>query len=153
MTAQTETLSQLQRYYALWKDCNAMYEEWARAQGLSSNGILILYSFCDRDGTRTQKSISQQWCIPKQTVNTILKDFSAQGYVELSPMPGDRRNKLVRLTPAGQAFAQAVIGKMQRREMYVMERMGPQAIARMNDNLQTFIQLFRQGGTQGNDEN
>ena len=46
---------QLQRYYSLWKDCTAMYEEWAKAQGLSSNGVLVLYSFCEGNGECTQK--------------------------------------------------------------------------------------------------
>ena len=66
---------QLQRYYALWKECTAMYEEWSKDQGLSSNGVFALYSFYESNGRCTQKMISEKWNIPKQTVNTILKDF------------------------------------------------------------------------------
>ena len=62
------------RYYTLWRECNLMYEEWSKEQGLSMNGYLILYSFYDEKDELTQKSISQKWMIPKQTVNTILKD-------------------------------------------------------------------------------
>ena len=63
---------QLQRYYALWREENAMYDDWAREQGLSSNGALILYALYEAKENCTQKSISQMWSIPKQTVNTIL---------------------------------------------------------------------------------
>ncbi len=137
---------QLQRYYSLWKDCTAMYEEWAKAQGLSSNGVLVLYSFCEGNGECTQKSISQKWCIPKQTVNTILKDFLKNGYVEMVSMEEDKRNKLVRLTPVGRKFADNVIGKLHKREIYVMEKMGLENIVSMNDNTEHFIKLFRAGG-------
>ena len=39
--------------------------------------------------------------IPKQTINMILKEFERKGLVELLPMQEDKRNKLIRLTPAG----------------------------------------------------
>lgn len=57
-----------------------MYDDWAREQGLSSNSALILYYLYEAKESCTQKSISQMRSIPKQTVNTILKDFSANGY-------------------------------------------------------------------------
>ena len=47
MDTGNEILEQLQRYYTLWKESNAIYEEWAKAQGLSSNSLLVIYSFYD----------------------------------------------------------------------------------------------------------
>lgn len=140
-----ETLLQLQRYYTLWKDCTAAYEDWSKAQGLSSNGVLVLYSFCNGEEICTQKSISQKWCIPKQTVNTILKDFQKQGYVEMISMPEDKRNKLLRLTPSGQQFANAVVGKLRQKEIQILDEMGPEAMTALNDHLEQFVRLFREG--------
>ena len=37
--------------------------------------FFALYSFYESNGRCTQKMISEKWNIPKQTVNTILKDF------------------------------------------------------------------------------
>lgn len=54
-----DVLIELQRYYALWKDCTAMYEEWSKEQGLSYNGVLVLYSFYEEE-TCTQKIISEK---------------------------------------------------------------------------------------------
>lgn len=51
------------------------------------NGYLILYSFYDETDAPTQKSISQKWMIPKQTVNTILKDYMQKGFIEAVSMP------------------------------------------------------------------
>lgn len=75
MRKDNNMIIQLQRYYALWKECTAMYEKWSKDQGLSSNGVFALYSFYESNGRCTQKMISEEWNISKQTVNTILKDF------------------------------------------------------------------------------
>ena len=83
MNHKEEKFEQLQRFYALWREENAMYDDWAREQGLSSNSALILYSLYEAKESCTQKSISQIWSIPKQTVNRILKEFLANGYIEL----------------------------------------------------------------------
>ena len=85
MNHKEEKFEQLQHFYALWREENAMYDDWAREQGLSSNSALILYALYEAKENCTQKSISQMWSIPKQTVNTILKEFSANGYIELLP--------------------------------------------------------------------
>lgn len=45
MRKDNNMIIQLQRYYALWKECTAMYEEWSKDQGLSSNGILLCIHF------------------------------------------------------------------------------------------------------------
>ena len=83
MRKDNNMIIQLQRYYALWKECTAMYEEWSKDQGLSSNGVFALYSFYESNGRCTQKMISEKWNIPKQTVNTILKDFQKKGYIRI----------------------------------------------------------------------
>lgn len=142
---------ELQRYYSLWKDGNAMYEEWAKAHGLSSNGVLVLYSLHGDNGECTQKSISHKWCIPKQTVNTILKDFLNKGYVKMTSDSEDKRNKLVCLTDSGKEFADDIIGKLQNRETYVIEKMGLENIIAMNDNTELFIKLFKSGGNAQNE--
>lgn len=138
---------QLQRFYALWREENAMYDDWAREQGLSSNSALILYSLYEAKENCTQKSISQMWSIPKQTVNTILKEFSANGYIELLTDKEDKRNKLVILTPEGNAHAGKIVEALHKRELYAIDRMGLENITRMNDDTELFINLFRNGGS------
>ena len=137
---------QLQRFYALWREENAMYDNWAREQGLSSNSALILYSLYEAKESYTQKSISQMWSIPKQTVNTILKEFAENGYIELLTDKEDKRNKLITLTPEGNAYAGKIVEALHRRELYAIDRMGLENITRMNDDTELFINLFRSGG-------
>lgn len=151
MNENKNVLAELQRYYALWKDSTAMYEEWSKDQGLSSNGVLLLYSFHEEDGFCTQKMLSEKWCIPKQTVNTILKDFEKKGYVEMVSMPDDKRNKRICLTEEGKLYAADIVTKLHEKESYVISQMGIGNIKSMNDNTELFIKLFREGGT-GKDE-
>lgn len=144
-------LEQLQRFYALWKEGNVMYEDWAKKQGLSSNSVLVLYSLYESEENCTQKSISRKWSIPKQTINTILKEFSANGYIELLTDTEDKRNKLLTLTPEGKAYAGRIIEALHQKELSVMDQMGLENVTKMNDATERFINLFRNGGVSENE--
>lgn len=146
MNKKNELSEQLERYYALWKESNAIYEEWAKSHGLSSNGLLVIYSFYDNNEICTQKSISQKWYIPKQTVNTILKDFIDKGFVEIFAIPEDKRNKAIRLTPKGKLFADKIMEELRKKELYTMKKIGIDQITDMNNTLKQFIQLFKEEG-------
>lgn len=149
MCTRNEILRERQRYYALWKESNIVYEEWAKSHGMSANSLLILEALYD--GIRTQKEISQKWCIPKQTINTILKDLEAQGYLELTAMEQDKRNKRIELTSKGRLFADRIITQVQEKELYVIRQMGLERMKSMNDDLELFISLFRAGGVSKNE--
>ena len=123
----------------------ALYGEWAKAHGMSYNTIMTLYALDQARGC-TQKQIAEEWLIPKQTVNTVLKEFEGQGYLELIPTREDRRAKAIRLTEAGLAFAGAVDGQLRDLELAVMAQMGLARMKETNDGLEEFIALFRQGG-------
>lgn len=151
MNNKEEKFEQLQRFYALWREENAVYDDWAREQGLSSNSALILYTLYEEKENCTQKSISQMWSIPKQTVNTILKEFSANGYIELSADKKDKRNKLIMLTPKGNAYAGKIVESLRKRELFAIDQMGLENITRMNDDTELFINLFKRGGSLENE--
>ena len=83
------------------------------------------------------------WSIPKQTVNTILKEFSADGYIELLTDKDEKRNKLITLTSKGNAYAGKIVEALHKRELFAIDRMGLDSITRMNDATELFINLFR----------
>lgn len=149
MCTRNEILRERQRYYALWKESNIVYEEWAKSHGMSANSLLILEALYN--GICTQKEISQKWCIPKQTINTILKDLEAQGYLELTAMEQDKRNKRIELTSKGKQFVDRIITQVQEKELYVIRQMGLERMKSMNDSLELFISLFRAGGVSKNE--
>lgn len=143
MSEETAMFEQLQKYYALWREYNATYEHWAKEHGLSLNSIMVLYSFYEDRETCTQKTISQKWVIPKQTVNAILKDFEKQEFVEFVPMAEDRRNKYIQLTETGKQYVNTIISELRKIELSVVKQMGFECMESLNDSYERFIVLFR----------
>lgn len=86
-------LEQINKYYSVWQEFNYVYEDWAKVHGVSVNSLLVLSAIYEGTEDCTQKKISQRWRIPKQTINTILKDFERKGFVQLLPMKKDERKK------------------------------------------------------------
>lgn len=136
---------QLSIFYNLWRESMLMYEEWSKQRGLSYNCVMVLYSLCE-DKDCTQKKIAQKWLLPKQTINTVLKDFKRRGLILLSPLPSDKRNKLIRLTPEGKKYAFGIISELRSLELFVMSHLGLQRVARMNADFKEFVTLFREKG-------
>ena len=91
-----------------------LYSEWAKAHGMSYNEVMALYAL-DLGRAYTQKQICEEWLIPKQTLNTIVKDLERKGCVCIESLPG-KREKTVRFTERGHAYAWEHL-----RELYQME--------------------------------
>lgn len=151
MISNTDFMEQLNRYYSVWQEYNYVYEEWAKSHGMSVNSLLVLSAIHEGGNDCTQRKISQRWMIPKQTINMILKEFERKGLVELLPMQEDKRNKLIQFTPAGDEYADGIISKLRKAELYVIEEMGIERMKLLNDNMALFAELFSKAG--GNDSN
>lgn len=139
-------LEQINKYYSVWQEFNYVYEDWAKAHGVSVNSLLVLSAIHGGMEDCTQKKISQRWRIPKQTVNSVLKDFERKGFVEMIPKKEDERNKLIRFTVKGKEYADAIISKLRKVELFVSEEMGIERIRQLNENMTMFVALFNEAG-------
>ncbi len=148
MISNTVFMEQLNRYYAVWQEYNYVYEEWAKAHGLSVNSLLVLSAIYEGGEDCTQKKISERWLIPKQTINMVLKDYEGKGYVELLPMQKDKRNKVIQFTKSGREYADKIISKLREAELFVIEEMGIKRMEQLNDSAALFVELFRKAGGQ-----
>lgn len=90
--------------------------------------------------------------IPKQTINMVLKGFEQKGLVEMFPMQEDKRNKLIRFTPAGNRYADSIISQLRKAELFVIEEMGIERMKQLNDNTALFVELFRKAGGKNDNE-
>lgn len=138
-------LGELNRFYSLQREATIMYENWAKSYGLTFSSVMLLYSLYENKDTCTQKMASQKWLLPKQTVNAILKDFEKRKLICMSPLPSDKRNKIIHFTPAGEHFADEVILKLRDLEMYVVENMGVEQVKVMNNHYAHYNELFKKG--------
>ena len=137
---------ELDRFYYLWRESIAIYEDWAKQYGLSNNVVMVMESIYNNRGNWTPSSISHKWFIPKQTLNSILRDFEKKEYITLLPHPKDKRNKVIQLTKKGEEIIGKIVLKLRKLEFYTLNQIGKEKIDNMNDGLEEFIRLFREGG-------
>lgn len=140
---QEELHAQLQAYYAYYHKSNYLYEQWAKKHQLSFHALFVLSALWENRENCNQKYISEKWMIPKQTINTILKNFQKQNWIALESMPSDKRNKKITLTPSGQAHAEKIIGALTCLEESVLKQMQPQDRAAMIRCNELFLSLFQ----------
>lgn len=99
---------------------DSFYDEFAKQSNVSSSLLWVLYALNDGN-SHTQIEISNDWELPKTTVNTVIKDIQKQGYVELVPIKGKRREMSIVLTESGKAFADNVLSDLYRKEEEVFK--------------------------------
>ena len=64
----------------------------------------------------SQKEISEEWLIPKTTINSIAKKYEREGYINFSRVPGARREMMITLTDVGCEYVKNQLDFMYRAE-------------------------------------
>lgn len=106
------------------------YYLYARQHGVNENALTLLYALDDGE-PHSQKQVCEEWLMPKTTVNTIVRQLEAEGYLTLRHDEGRGREKTLCLTPAGVAYARTVL-----RDIYAGEN------AAMADTLAQYAPQF-----------
>lgn len=89
-----------------------LYDEYAKSVGLTYIGLMVLSAIYETDGIFTQKLLSEQVGLPKQSVNVVIRSLWEQGYVEMKELESDRRNKEIWLSETGEKYTERIIGKL-----------------------------------------
>ena len=76
--------------------------------GLNYSEFAVLYTLA-KDGRSTQKKISEEWFIPKQTVFNVCKDFRQKGLVQIGEQSTDKRERAMSLTQKGHDAADPIV--------------------------------------------
>ena len=99
---------------------DSFYDEFAKQSNVSSALLWGLYALND-ENPHTQIEISNDWELPKTTVNTVIKEIQKDGYVELVPIKGKRREMSIVLTEGGKKFADNVLSDLYKKEAEVFK--------------------------------
>ncbi|MBC5690303.1 MarR family transcriptional regulator [Mediterraneibacter sp. NSJ-55] len=113
-----------QLYTELWRETNALYENWARKHSLSYYELLVILSLSEKDVVHTQKNICRRWQLPKQTVNSILKNFIERSWVVLISSEEDKRNKIIVPTKKGKSVITKTSAQLALDEKAVWKSLG-----------------------------
>lgn len=87
----------------------AAYESYARKRNLTAKELFVLDLIWFAENGCLQSEICERLSATKQTVSAIVKKFLKKGYVTLTESETDRRNKIIRLTRAGEEYAKKII--------------------------------------------
>ena len=99
---------------------DSYYNEFAKKSNVSPALLWVLYALNDGN-PHTQIEISNDWELPKTTVNTVIKEIQKDGYVELVPIKGKRREMSIVLTESGKKFADDVLSDLYKIEAEVFK--------------------------------
>ena len=89
----------------LYSQVDKLYYGFARSCGLSSCAFWIIYDLYQARGQLEMRALCDSWNYSKQTINSALKTLEGRGLIEIDYVEGSRKNKLVKLTDDGTAFA------------------------------------------------
>ena len=94
---------------------DALYDDFAKRSNVSPAILWVMYALNDGK-PHTQIEISNDWDLPKTTVNTVIKEIQQNGYVELVPIKGRRREMSIVLTKSGKEYADQILSEIYKRE-------------------------------------
>lgn len=106
-----------------------IYAAIAKKISVSFHTLMVLYAL-DQDQGSTQSKISKTWLIPKQTLNTVIKDLQSKEYVKLET-GRNQKEKLVYFTPIGRKFAKETLFDVYALEDKAIEKIGKERFLEM----------------------
>lgn len=107
---------------------DSFYDEFAKQSNVSSALLWVLYALNDGN-SHTQIEISNDWELPKTTVNTVIKEIQKNGYVDLIPIKGKRREMSIVLTESGKKYADRVLVDLYKKEAEVYKALSSEEYA------------------------
>ena len=127
-------LTQITSINGALRRTSVLYSEWSRKHDINHFAMKILYVLVT-EGPATQKKISEENKLSKQTVNTIVTALKENEYVVLVNCAGDKREKTVELTEKGLDYATKLLDPLFQIEERIIKKMG-------NQNVRQLIELM-----------
>lgn len=111
----------IETFRATYKDLDHTFSLFSKACGLSDAEYWALVMI--RDGVCTQRDISEQLSMSKQTVNSAFRQLIKKGLVRLETVENNLRTKRIFLTDSGIQFAEQHIDSILRLEEQIWDTM------------------------------
>ena len=117
---------------------------WINKLEIGYNHFAVLYSLvAAQDEQCTQKKISEEWYLPKQTVFNICKEYKEKGWIEFSESQTDKRERVMRLSNAGKSYAEPIYQATEQLSDKVFARFGKKKTAQLFSLLSEFSECYR----------
>lgn len=114
---------------------DGIYEMIAKNLGVKDNTLALIYAL-DDGKPHSQKEICEEWLIPRTTLNTIVKECVKKDFIVLEEY--HKKEKAIRLTSKGHAFAESVLKKVYEIEAEAMKHTLNEVSPAFIDGLELF---------------
>ena len=89
---------------------DGVYYLFAKKYGINENTLAFLYAL-DDEAPHSQKEISDEWVIPRTTINSIVKKMLADEYVMFLAEPHTKEKNIV-LTEKGRSHTDSLLNRI-----------------------------------------
>ncbi len=114
---------------------DGVYYYFAKHLGINENTLAFLYAL-DDGRPHSQKEISDEWLIPRTTINTIVKSLVAAGYITFDPEQRTKEKTII-LTQSGRSYTDGLLRTLyaaeERAIESTLERSSPEFISALED--------------------
>lgn len=133
----------LAEYNQLYKEMDEIYHLYAKKHGVSDTTLWLMYSLYLNDAENTQSEICSAWHYPPQTINSALKRMEKQGLILLDAVPGNQKNKLIKLSEKGREMIEKAIAPLVEAEQKAFQGLKPKEKAALFALTRKYTQLLR----------
>lgn len=110
----------------------SVYAKWAKFNNVNYHEMLILYTLRDYESC-TQKQICEQYLMPKQTINNVIKTLEKLEYIKLETGENNRREKNIVLTEKGKIYSENFMKELNELEEGTVKYFGENKLRKMAD--------------------
>lgn len=131
---------------------HALYATWAKSKGINYNILTVLCSIYKSKGC-TQRQICDEWCLPKQTVNTTCKELLNLELLTSEKNTTDKRETTLSLTDKGYEFILPICQELSSIEENIFNAMGNDKVYKLMELYLEYSQLVENSFTENFTEN
>ena len=133
--------AQLREYNRIYKQFNDIYRDIAQQIGVSSSAFDIMYAICELGNGCQQKDICDASFIPKQTVNSSIRNLEKEGFLRLEN--GKGRAMKIYLTPYGEEKIEKLMKPVIELEKAALDKLGEQETAKLLELSHRHVEALR----------
>lgn len=137
-----ENRSYIDRLNLCMNQIDGLYYMAARRLKIKDNTLALFYALNDGK-SHSQKEICEEWLIPRTTINTIVKECTASGFMVLENHPHTKEKRIV-LTEKGRRYADQILKSVYQAEENAMEQTLEEFSPKLIDGLEAFTRHLKE---------
>lgn len=127
---------------SIFSRINILYRKLAKKYNISYNEMMILYILKEKVPC-TQKNIVYDWELPKQTVNTIIKNLEKKGFINFE-FTTNQKEKIIHLTESGREFVIGIIEDVENMERTAYDKIGEEKCSIVLDIVKEYYKYLEE---------